>query len=481
MVTSAAGTAKASNPVQGDSSSEHNVIAILGAGCAGLAAGIRLTRQGHPVVLVESADHVGGLAGGVRINGNTYEYGPHTFHTTDPAILDEIKALMGNELIDYRRTIKIKFMGQYFKFPLAVTDVLFKLPLTTVVHAGLSFLWHFAMGALRKPAVETSETLLKRYYGNVLYELFFKTYVTSVWGIGPAEFSPSFARQRIPRMDILSVIDKLRSAIKHRLQPVANTDDFVEKVEGDLFTTNRGFSLITQRMADQVTKQGGKIELNAVVTRIFCRDGRARAVEFIQNGTARRLECAGLINTLPVNEAALMMEPAPPQEVIEAARALKFRALVFVGLLVRRPTVLPSSFMYFRQHSFNRISDLAQFGFEITPQGCTQLVAEISCDVTDRPWNDEEYAKQAVLADLVAEGLVDKRDVVEMHVFRARHAYPIYALNYERNLAVVLDAMEEVANLQTAGRQGRFAYVNTHIAMKMGFEAADRLIAELGQ
>ncbi len=479
MVASAVRTANASESASEGTVAGHRVIAILGAGCAGLAAGIRLARQGHSVVLIESADHVGGLAGGVHINGNTYEYGPHTFHTTDPIILGEIKSLMGNELIDYRRTIKIKFMGQYFKFPLAVTDVLFKLPLTTVVHAGLSFLWHFTMGALRKPAVETSETLLKRYYGNVLYELFFKTYVTSVWGIGPADFSPSFARQRIPRMDILGIIDKLRSAIKKRLQPVANTDDFVEKVEGDLYTTNRGFSLITQRMADEVVKHGGKIELNAQVTKICCQAGRAQHVEYVQNGTAHKLDCTGVINTLPINEALLMMDPAPRPEVVEAARALKFRALVFVGLLVRRPTVLPSSFMYFRQHSFNRISDLAQFGFDITPKGCTQLVAEISCDVMDRPWNDDEYAKQAVLADLVAEGLLDNSDMVEMHVFRARHAYPIYTLNYEKHLGVLLDAVSHIENLQTAGRQGRFAYINTHIAMKMGFEAADRLNAKL--
>jgi protoporphyrinogen oxidase len=166
---------------------------------------------------------------------------------------------------------------------------------------------------------------------------------------------------------------------------------------------------------------------------------------------------------------------------VESARALKFRALVFVGLLVRRASVLPSSFMYFRQHSFNRISDLAQFGFHITPDGSTMLVAEISCDVNDRPWTDEEFAKRAVLDDLVAEKLLTREQVIEMHVFRAQHAYPIYALNYEDHLARLLKAFADMANAETAGRQGRFAYINTHIAMKMGYEAADRLGAKLNR
>lgn len=455
-------------------------IVILGAGCAGLAAGIRLTKRGYDVLLLEREDHVGGLAGGVRINGNTYEYGPHTFHTTDPEILNDITSLMGDALIPYNRTIKIKFLDNYFKFPLSMRDVLLKLPLPTVIHAGLSFLWHFSIGTIWRPQVETSETLLRRYYGNVLYELFFKTYITAVWGITPAEFSPAFARERIPRMNILESLDKLRLGAQNRLHRSVKTDGYVEKVEGNLYTTRQGFSLITQRMSEQVLAQGGRIELNATVTRILRNDRHVHAIEYVQNGTPKRIECCGIINTLPINEAVTIIEPPPDTSILDAARALKFRALVFVGLLVRKPQVLPSSFMYFRQHSFNRISDLAQFGFEIIPEGCTLLVAEISCDVTDRIWSDEILAKQAVLDDLIAEKLLTREDVLEMHVFRAQHAYPMYTLHYEQHLARLLQFFEQLTNGETAGRQGRFAYINTHIAMKMGYEAAERLNKKIG-
>jgi protoporphyrinogen oxidase len=454
-------------------------IVILGAGCAGLAAGIRLTQRGYRVILLERADHVGGLAGGVRINGNTYEYGPHTFHTMDPEILGDITALMGDALIPYNRTIKIKFLGNYFKFPLAIRDVLFKLPLPTVIHAGVSFLWHFVIGAFWHPKIETSETLLKRYYGNVLYELFFKTYITAVWGITPAEFSPSFARERIPRMNVLEFLDRLRTHAQNRLGHAVKTDGYVEKVEGNLYTTKQGFSLITQRMADEVVARGGRVELNATVTRIRRDGNRIQSVEYTQAGEQKESAVGGLINTLPINEATLMLQPVPEDAVAQSARALRFRALVFVGLLVRKEKVLPSSFMYFRQHSFNRISDLAQFGFHIQPEGSTLLVAEISCDVDDRAWHDEPFAKQAVLDDLLAEKLLTRDDVIEMHVFRAQHAYPIYSLYYEDQLARLFKFFGDLANGETAGRQGRFAYVNTHIAMKMGYEATDRLMTKL--
>jgi protoporphyrinogen oxidase len=455
-------------------------VVILGGGCAGLSAGLRLSKRGRKVVVVEQADHVGGLAGGIQIGANTYEYGPHAFHTTDPEILNDVKELMGPDLIEYHRSIKIRFLGKYFQFPLTIRDVLVRLPVMTTIRAGFSFLWHFGKGFFSKPAVENSETLLMRYYGRVLYEIFFKSYIVKVWGISPAEFSPSFARERIPRLNLLEFVDKIWSALKARLGTKVSTEGYVEKVEGKLYTTRRGFSLITERMGEGVTDLGGEVLLNTRVTRLV-RDGeRIRAVEVAGPGGAnRRIECAGVINTLPVNEVTRMIAPPLESAVLAAADKLKFRALVFVGVLVRRPKALLSSFMYFREHSFNRIADLSQFGFEIEPPGCSVLVAEISCGKEERYWTDDEFAKQAVMDDLLRENLITRDEVMEMHVFRAEHAYPIYLLDYEQHKTTVLDAIDRSANMETAGRQGRFAYVNTHIAMKMGYEAGDRLAKKL--
>jgi protoporphyrinogen oxidase len=463
-----------------DKSKTPAPIVILGGGCAGLAAGLRLAKRGRKIVLVEKADHVGGLAGGIKIGDNTYEYGPHAFHTTDAEILGDIKGLMGSDLIEYNRTIKIRFLGRYFQFPLALRDVLFRLPAGTVLRAGASFLWHFSKGFFSRPTVENSETLLTRYYGRVLYEIFFKSYIVKVWGISPAEFSPSFARERIPRLNLLAFLDKVWSAIKSRVSHGVSTEGYVEKVEGKLYTTRQGFSLITQRMAEGLVALGGEVLLDTTVTRLHRQGEGVRAVEIsVPGGGMRKIECDGVVNTLPVNEVVRMVSPEMTRDVLEAAGQLRFRALVFVGVLVRRPKVLLSSFMYFREHSFNRIAELSQFGFEIQPPGSTVLVAEVSCDKAERYWTDDEYAKQAVLDDLLREQLLTRDEVLEMHVFRAEHAYPIYTLHYEDHRKVVIDAIERTANMETAGRQGRFAYINTHIAMKMGYEAADRLLTKL--
>lgn len=456
-------------------------VVVLGAGCAGLSAARRLREAGRPVVLVEAEDHVGGLAGGVRLGGDVYEYGPHIFHTTDAKILADVKALMGADLLPYERTIEIKFLGNYFKFPLSIKDVLFKLPLTTVVRAGLSFVWFFVRGALVTPPVENSETILQRYYGNVLYKIFFKDYIERVWGVSPAQFSPSFAKERIPRFNILEFLDKAAAAFKRAFSRGAalKTEGYVEKVEGELWTTKRGFSMICDRMAEDAVKKGAQLLLNARAVGIK-RDGKkVVGVEVESGGRRETIECSGVVNTLAINEAARMFAPSLGPDADAAAAALRFRAIVFVGLKVSRPKVLRASFMYFREHSFNRITDLAHFGFHMDPPGTTLLVAEITCDPADRIWSDEKMAVDAVVADLAREDILAPSEVLSSTVFRTRHAQPMYLLGYEKALKTLIDAFAALDNAETAGRQGRFQYVNTHVAMKMGFDAADRLNAKL--
>lgn len=456
-------------------------VIVLGAGCAGLAAAYRLQSKGVPVVVVEALDRVGGLAGGVKIAGNTYEYGPHVFHTTDPEILADVKGLMGEDLKPFHRTVQIKFLGSYFQFPLSMGEVLFKLPKLVVLKAALSFAYRFVEGALSTPAVETSETVLRRFYGDVLYEIFFADYITRVWGIPPSGFSPNFARERIPRLNFVEILSKIAEMARAKLRGPARTGGYVEKVEGNLYSTREGFSMITQRMADRLAEKGGRVLLNAMAVRIMREGARASGVVVRKAGADETLECAALVNTLPVNEAVLCIEPPLDERVQKAARELRFRATIFVGIKAKRPKVLQASFMYLREHSFNRITDLSYFGHHIEPPGTTLLVAEVNCDPSDKLWTDDALVKEKVIADLEREKILPREEIAELHLFRSRHAYPMYTLGYERALETVLNGLGTMENFETAGRQGRFQYVNTHIAMKMGYEAADRLLSRLAR
>ena len=107
---------------------DKKIVAILGGGLTGLAAGIYLSRNGFEPHIFEKENQMGGLVGGKIINRNIYEYGPHFFHSNNPNIVNEIRMAVGDDLIDFERTILIKFMNDYFKYPLSVFEVFKKMP-----------------------------------------------------------------------------------------------------------------------------------------------------------------------------------------------------------------------------------------------------------------------------------------------------------------------------------------------------------------
>lgn len=55
----------------------NNPVVIVGAGWAGLAAAVRLTQQGHNVILFESAKQAGGRARSVTFNDKDVDNGQH--------------------------------------------------------------------------------------------------------------------------------------------------------------------------------------------------------------------------------------------------------------------------------------------------------------------------------------------------------------------------------------------------------------------
>ncbi|HEY4662902.1 MAG TPA: FAD-dependent oxidoreductase [Candidatus Humimicrobiaceae bacterium] len=449
------------------------IVAIIGGGIAGLSAGMYLARKGYDVNIFEKGSSCGGLASGKIINGNIYEYGPHFFHTNNPQILSEIKKIANDELINFERTILIKFMNEYFVYPLSVFEVLKKLPKKMVITAVASLIQNNFKRMFRKPEVENSETILLKYYGNVLYELFFKNYIYHVWNIYPDKFSPEFAMERIPRISGSIFLNKIISPIRARLSR-RSTKHFVENVDGQLYTTKMGYRGIINKMVEDIEKNGGKIHLNSEVVKINVNGNQVKEIT-VNSGRLLDFKVDALINTIPINKAILMIAPEVTKTLRESSDSLEFRALVFVGVLVNKPKILPVSFMYFREHSFNRIYDSSYFSHDTIIPDTTILVAEISSGKKDRWWSDDEYCKKMVLKDLLREHIIKEKDVLEMNVYRYEFGYPIYKLGYEQHLGNLLDYIKTVNNFETAGRQGRFQYVNGHIAMQMGFKAAEKI------
>ena len=282
----------------------------------------------------------------------------------------------------------------------------------------------------------------------------------------------------MPILGLLTLLKKM--LFRGSESKTVSTKGHVEKVSGVTYTTTKGYGLICERMAEDFTRRGGRILLGAEVDGVSTAGGRCRAVSFTQEGRRETLECGHFISTLPINLLMSLLDPPPPPPVLEAAGRIRFRPITFVGVLVSRSPILEAPYIYYRERSFNRVLDLAQFHVEMAPKNATALIAEITCSKEDRFWTDPEYAKSKVVSEFIEEGLISEHEILETHTFSTEYGYPLYALGFEDSLATIMEELARWPNLHTIGRQGRFAYINTHVAMKMGLEAA-RAIAAAGR
>ena len=77
----------------------HASTLVLGAGPAGLTAGLETARRGHAVTVLEADEQVGGLARTVERDGFRFDLGGHRFFTKSPEVERLWHEVLGEEFL----------------------------------------------------------------------------------------------------------------------------------------------------------------------------------------------------------------------------------------------------------------------------------------------------------------------------------------------------------------------------------------------
>src|SRR5438552_1950634 len=101
-------------------------VAILGAGPAGVTAALGLARSATAdVTVLERSGLIGGNAGSFLYEGIWCDHGSHRLHpVAEPRVLDEVKALLGEDLLWRPRHGRIRLQNRWIHFPLKPFDLL---------------------------------------------------------------------------------------------------------------------------------------------------------------------------------------------------------------------------------------------------------------------------------------------------------------------------------------------------------------------
>ena len=442
-------------------------VVILGAGPAGVAAAWQLARQGKAdALVVEQRDAVGGNAGSFEIDGIPVDYGSHRLHPScQPAILSDIRRLLGADLLDRPRHGRIHLRGRWIHFPLQPADLFRHMP------------WSFGLGvagdALRKlvapgdeEAGDSFATALQRGLGNTICRDFYFPYAVKIWGLSPEELSATQARRRVSAGSMTKMARRIVAAV-----PGLKTSG-----AGRFFYPRHGYGQISQALAGAARAAGVDIQFGATVCGV--RLGTPHRVDVGRAGALRAFEADHVWSTIPISVLTRLISPAAPANVVRACERVTYRAMVLVYLTLAQARFTPYDAHYFPQPDvrLTRLSEPKNYSARDDPSDRTVLCAEIPCSIDDQIWTSSDTALADVVRDALARCDVPiQAPVLRVVSKRLPAAYPIYRRGYEEHFQLVDAWVGGLDHVLTFGRQGLFAHDNTHHTLAMAYAAVDCL------
>lgn len=434
------------------------MIAVVGAGPAGLAAAWRAAAAGQEVVVLERAPQPGGMAGSFEVAGLRVDFGSHRLHPATPApVLAALRGLLGDELQVRPRHGRIRLLDRWLAFPLRTGDLLRRAPRGFAARAVRDAL----AAPLRRPRADTFGEVVRAGLGPAVLDAFYGPYARKLWDAAPGDLAGELARRRVSASSPGDVVRRLVRG---------------SRPEGRVFLyPRRGFGAIAESLAAAAADAGADLRLGCGVTRLARRTGGGWTVT-VDGGAG--LDVAQVWSTAPLPALAGMVDPPPPARAAAAAGRLRHRGMVLLYLVLDRPRWTPFDAHYFPGPEVlaARVSEPRNYRDDPDQPGDrTVLCAEIACWPGDAVWRapDGDLADR-LAGELAATGLPAFRPA-HVESRRLPRVYPVYGTGAAADLARLEAWAGGLGGLVTFGRHGLFTPDNTHHALAMGWAAADAL------
>jgi protoporphyrinogen oxidase len=397
------------------------------------------------------------------------DYGSHRLHPScDVEVLQDIRSLLGGDLLDRPRHGRIRLRGRWIHFPLKPVDLALRLPPSFAVGVAADSVRKVLRGGLAPSNGNDSfASVMEAGLGRTICRDFYFPYARKIWGVEPDRLSAIQAQRRVSAGSLAKMVRKVLSSVPG-LKP---------KGSGRFYYPRKGFGQISEGYAQAARAAGADIQLKATVQAVERTNG-GWTVCYEQAGERKLLQADHVWSTIPITHLARALRPAPPEEYLQAAAQVEYRAMLLIYLVVAQDQFTEYDAHYFPEAKIpiTRLSEPKNYSNLGEPQGRTVLCAELPASVTSVEWrmSDGELG-QIVTTALAEAGIPVTAPVTEVVVRRLPQAYPIYREGYQTHFERLDRWMDELDGLLTFGRQGLFAHDNTHHALFMAYCAANCL------
>ncbi|KKR49040.1 MAG: hypothetical protein UT86_C0001G0012 [Candidatus Magasanikbacteria bacterium GW2011_GWC2_40_17] len=446
-------------------------IIIIGAGPSGLAAGWELARHKQEVLILEKEKEVGGLCRTFDFQGYKFDFGGHRFFSKQQEIRDFWRQILNEDFLIRKRLSRIYYRRKFFLYPIKLGDALKKLGLKESLLTGLSFVAiRLKRIFLKKEEINFEDWVVNR-FGWRLFNHFFKSYTEKVWGISVRELGADWAAQRMKDISLGQILKSF--IIKPQKGQVKS---WIEEFHYPKY----GPGMLYNKIAEEIKKDGGKIEFESSLVKIKHSNGQVDKIIIKKGEEMEEFFADEFVSSVPLPLLLKSLNPAPPDEILKIIDKMRFRAFFDVCLIVNKKEIFPDNWIYIHEPDVSvlRVQNFKNWSpFLAADKTKTNIGAEYICWETDQLWNmnEEELVKLAT-DELIKIGLLEPGSVEAGMVIRNRFAYPVYHIDYKKDLEVIFKYLSNFKNLQTIGRSGLYRYNNMDHSILTGFYAARNIL-----
>jgi protoporphyrinogen oxidase len=354
---------------------------------------------------------------------------------------------MGDSLKKIDSQSQIYKKGMFVDFPLTPLNLMSKIGIKNFIKSAFQI---SVQGLKSKKANISFEDIALKAYGKHIAEEFLLNYSEKLWGLPCSQLSPQIAGKRLKGLNLKTFLIEGLLGIKAK----------TKHIDGAFYYPDYGIGSVFDKIGDICGSEN--IKTNHRVTKIYHKNNKITDIEL---NNIERIRVENLMNTLPLSIILNILEPAPPQNILNLVKKIRFRNILLIILIINKPSINNNATMYFpnSQFPFTRIYEPKNRSSTMAPTNQTTLAIEIPCQKDDFWWElENDDITEKVKRQVLELNFFKESELLDTTIKRLPFAYPILEIGFEKKVNKILDYLEGFENLHTNGRNGVFKYSHIH-------------------